>query len=369
MTRVSITRKINVRAAGTLPTWLASAAINEWVAVPNGTPSLAAGLVPAVAGWMGSQKNMVEAYCGAFTDGSRFMIHGGGHADYGGNEIGAIDLTSESPEWDLLIERTQVADLLGGSNYYADGRPTSRHTYYGMWYVPSLNKMLRFNANMGLAYNGTPVGGSADVRTVDIDAFNLATNLWEPAAYGPMPMITGSETTMAQDPTSGDVYAWDGPGGNRIYKWTAATDSAELVIDLVGTEGGGGAAVFDSNNQRMVRFFGREAPGVVYWDVVAGTKVTPTLTGPGAGALLSLGAGASIGIAHDTLRNVAYVSDGVDLFRVQLDDFYTMVVSPTGATSVTANNGTWGKLKYIESIDAIAYLSNWANSLLVMRVA
>jgi hypothetical protein len=359
---------IRPRTLPGLPSWLLSASTYEFVAVPNGQPSTAAGLVPAVSGSMGVQSGITNAWGGAFTDGSRFYIHGGGHADYGGNEIGAIDLTSDAPAWDLLVERTPVAQLLGGSNYYADGKPSSRHTYYGMWYVASLGKMLRFNSDMGFAYNGNPVGGSANVRTADIDAFNLSTNEWEPGAYGPMLVINGSETAMCQDHTTGDCYVYN--GANDIYKYTAATNAVSLVANLPGTEGQGGATVFDAANQRLVRFAGRASGKCVYWNIVSGTKVTPTLTGPAASAISGLtGENHGWGIAHDTENNVAYLMTNAGVvLRVRLSDFYVEQVTTTGATPAAPTNGVWGRFKYIQSLRAVAYLANWSSPLLVMKV-
>lgn len=353
-----------------LPSWLAAGAVNEWLQVPNSQPSTATGLQPAVAGTMGSQQYLVNAWNGAFRYGTKYHIHGGGHTDYGGNEIGAIDLSQESPAWDLLVERTPVADLLGGSNYYADGLPTSRHTYYAMAVatVGSVPRLYRFNGWMGFAYNGVPVGGSDNVRTTDVDGFRLDTNAWEPAGFGPVTAITGSESSFAQDPVTGDCFVWHG-STNEIQRYVVATDSCSEVADLSGTEGQGAAMVFDSDNQRLVRFAGRGSHKCTYWDVNAGTKNTPTLTGPDASAISGLsGSNHGWGIAHDTGRNAAYLMTNAGvLLRVRLDDWYVEEVATTGETPAAATNGTWGKLLYFPDLDCIAYLASWTSPLLAMR--
>lgn len=352
-----------------LPSWLAAGAVNEWLQVPNGQPSTASGLAPAVAGSMGTQSGMVNAWGGAFADGSKFFIHGGGHSDYGGNEIGAIDLSQESPAWDLLIERTPIADLLGGSNYYADGRPTSRHTYYAMAVatVGGIKRFLRFNAWMGFAFNGTPVGGAADVRTVDVDGFRLDTNAWEPAAFGPVDAITGSETGFAQDPSTGDCYCW--PTNSSIQKYTVATDSCATVAVLGGSEGQGGACAVDAVAGKLYRFAGRAAARCNSWSLSGGSKVTETFTGPAASTLNALtGDNHGWGLAHDTLRNVVYLmTTSAVLYRVRLSDLYAEQVSTTGSTPGAPSAGCWGRLKYLPELDAIVYLASWTSQLLVMR--
>jgi hypothetical protein len=358
------------RATPSAPSWLASAAVHEMVAVPNSTPNLAAGLAPSVAGSMGSQAKITDAWGGAFVHDGRFYIHGGGHADYGGNEIGVLNLLLGSPQWALAIERTPVAQLLGGANYYADGRPTSRHTYNGMWaaVIGGVPKMLRFNAWMGFAFNGSPVGGNADVRTLDIDAFNLNAGEWEPAAYGPNSVILGSETSMAQDPTTGDCWAWS--TGNDIYKYTLATDSCALAANLTGTEGGGGALIVDAVNQRVVKFAGRASSKIVYWSIGGGaTKVLPTAIGPDAADFNGLtGDNHGWGVAHDTLTNAAYVMTNAGvLYRIRLADFHVTKIMPTGVAPASATNAVWGKFKYIAALHAVVYLSKWTEPVLAMK--
>jgi hypothetical protein len=352
-----------------VPSWLASAAAYEMVAAPNGQPSTATGLVAADGASMGTQNGMVNAWGGAVADGAKFYIHGGGHADYYGNEIGAIDLSQESPAWDLLIERTPVASLLGGSNYYADGAPTSRHTYYAMAVaeVGGVKRLLRFNAWSGFAYNGPPVGGAADVRTLDVDGFNLATNQWEPGAYGPAATITGSGTGFAQDPTTGDCYAW--PTNSAIQKYTLATDTCATVATLGGSEGDSGACAVDAVAGKLYRFAGRASARCSSWALTGGSKVSETFTGPAASVLNGLtGDNPGWGIAHDTLRNVVYLMTGAAvLYRVRLSDLYADQVSSTGATPAAPTNATWGRLKYLPDLDAIVYLASWTSPLLVMR--
>lgn len=355
-----------------LPAWLQAISVGELASISGTAPSAAARLVPSVAGSMGNQSRITDGWCGAFLHRTRLCIHGGGHGDYGGNEIPGIDLLDDSPVWDLLIERTPVADLLGGSNYYADGMPTSRHTYYGMFVaqVGGIDKMLRFNANMGFAYNGVPVGGAADIRTLDIDAFNLVTNAWEPAAYGPMPRITGSETAMAQHPVTGNIYVWD--TSQRISIYDVSSDTATDLADLAGTEGQGAALVVDAVNGRLVRFAGRASGGVVYYPLAGGSKTTPTLTGPGASALTAALSGErqGWGRAHDTARNHVYLYTNLGaIFRVDLANWIVTEITPTGESLNTPTNAWWGRVQYVPSLDIVVSLANWTSEIQVYKVA
>lgn len=364
-----------------LPEWISSAATGEWVEVPTSQPSTASGLVPAVSGSMGSQSGIINAYNGAFVYGGKYYIHGGGHGDYGGNEVGVIDLMSASPAWDLLIERTPVADLLGSSNYYADGLPTSRHTYYGMWVIQhsGVPKMIRLNWWMGFAFNGSPVGGANGTRTTLVDAFNLSTNQWETELFDLGSVYaSASETPMAQDHTTGDVFVMTN-STKQVYRVNASTLATTELANLSGTEGTGGACVFDADNRRLVRFAGRSSGTVIYWNEATNLQVTPTLTGPDAADLSGLsGDHHGWGVAHDTVRNVAWLrcaelnDSATDvpegrMWRIRLDDWYVERVTVGGAAPAASINGIYGRLKYVPELDAVAYLPIWASPVYVMR--
>lgn len=351
-----------------LSSWLSAADVHEVVAVPNSQPSTAAGLVPAVSGSMGSQSSTISAWNGAFLRGTRYgFCRNGGHADYGGNEVSEIDVAAESPAWDVLIERTPVEDLLGGSNYYADGRPTSRHTYYGTWYVPQLGRILSFCGWMGFAYNGDPVGGSADVRTTAVDAFDPVAGSWDLGTHGDVTSILGSETAMCMDRSTGDCYAIS--TDNDIFKWTAATRTCAEVADTATTAGAGSAAVFDHIGGKIDTFGGRSSLVIRSWDTATWTRSVPSPTGPGAAAFTAkAGVQPGWGIAHDTTNNVVYVLTlDAALFRIRLSDYYTEEITPTGLSLVAPTNGAWGRLQYIESMHAVCYAPNWSSPMLIWR--
>jgi len=68
---------------------------------------------------------------------TQFMLRNGGHEDYYGNEVYAVDWRSENPAWERLINSSSNP---GGSE--PQGWPESAHTYYehcghdGRWFSP-----------------------------------------------------------------------------------------------------------------------------------------------------------------------------------------------------------------------------------------
>tara|TARA_R110002094_G_scaffold53566_1_gene64900 strand:+ start:594 stop:3431 length:2838 start_codon:yes stop_codon:yes gene_type:complete len=78
---------------------------------------------------------------GAFdTKRNRLMVIGGGHEDYCGNEWLAFDLNEF--RWKLLSGPSDLTDYDDTSGRTPDGNPASRHTYGGLTYLPSTDKLL-----------------------------------------------------------------------------------------------------------------------------------------------------------------------------------------------------------------------------------
>lgn len=75
----------------------------------------------------------------------RLIVWGGGHMDYGGNELYTFDIVTmkwrneNNPNTTLTIDKNSPE-----SAYYMDGTPVSRHTYNYIKYVPYLDLFCSF---------------------------------------------------------------------------------------------------------------------------------------------------------------------------------------------------------------------------------
>lgn len=108
---------------------------------------------------------LMRAWSGAAYDPDRrwLLVFGGGHRDYGGNEVYAFDLNTL--EWKRLTEPSRY----GGDPKAPDtldGTPVSRHTYDGLEYLPRLGRLFLF-------------GGS---NWGDVPGWGKAAWLFDPAA-------------------------------------------------------------------------------------------------------------------------------------------------------------------------------------------
>lgn len=165
----------------------------EWYEVPNSR--LRAVLPDPVP--PGNPRNIMAAWSGGAYDTKRdrLIVLGGGHADYGGNELYTFDMNTLSwsrpwgpspdiPHWKRPCTETE-----------SDGSPASRHTYGGVAYLPNVDRLW---ISGGSLWCGS---GGAGVATWLFDFTALA---WERKAN--FPGTRELEQVSAYDPKTGRVY-------------------------------------------------------------------------------------------------------------------------------------------------------------------
>jgi hypothetical protein len=148
---------------------------------------------------------------GAFdTNRNRLIVWGGGHTDYYGNEMYAVNLNT------LTIERitdptvpiaSSCTDGLAG-----DTVPNSRHTYDGIAYMANVDRLFVFGGSLspcGYMSNGTWT-------------FDMASRTWQKMnPSGKIPHDVPGIVT-AYDPNTGDVYLHD---DQYLYSYSFAKNS------------------------------------------------------------------------------------------------------------------------------------------------
>jgi len=118
--------------------------------------------------------NVVDAWGGAIADTARnrLILWGGGHNDYYGNEIYALDLN------ELKMVRLTDPSPINGPAPYApkcvttllDGKPNARHAYSGLAYVADMDRLYAFSGSLAC---GSGDGGN------DTWLLDLATLEWK----------------------------------------------------------------------------------------------------------------------------------------------------------------------------------------------
>jgi len=145
-----------------MPAWLADKPLNTWFEIP---------------GTSGAGGAAVEAYSGmALNDRTSEILiaAAGGHNDSSDNRVVSLSLAADAPSWTLRLAAS--ASAAQNVAYYADGAPTSRHTYSTEHFVPQINRLMLF---------GVPVAYGSAWAFAKVDGFNLDTNKWDPAGTWP----------------------------------------------------------------------------------------------------------------------------------------------------------------------------------------
>lgn len=192
--------------SGTAPTYISSLsdyevrALSGTYAPTNGTSSLESvtpsewitndpatlDLVGVIVAWNGGAKG----------SGSKLFVHGGGHNDSANNGMYVFDFagTSRPTGWQTPLNISPVSAVRASSATYADGKPTSVHTYDGVVYASHNNHIYRFG---GAWYNpnGNFTGASFKM--------NVATNQWTQVPSYPG---GGGGALTIYDPASGKIF-------------------------------------------------------------------------------------------------------------------------------------------------------------------
>lgn len=173
---------------------LDSLSTGEWYEAPSTTLSTLDPCPTNNCSYSGNTffKSIMQSWGGATFDTlrNRLFVWGGGHANYGGNDVYAFDV--DDMEWVVLTEPSDPpAD---NAEEASDGNPVSRHTYGGIQYAPNVDKVV---AHAGSRFSD---GG----RTYATWFFDQDTNTWDRnPSDGTLDAF--HSVVMAYDPNDGTV--------------------------------------------------------------------------------------------------------------------------------------------------------------------
>jgi hypothetical protein len=201
------------------PAWLAGAPVGEWIAIP-GTAGLPVGLNNNAYGDMTLRPS----------DSTLLVVAAGGHSDGSSNGAASLKLSDDAPAW---VARRDSSTPTPDVNYYADGRPTARHTYHHTHYIASRDAVMLAGCNVGYGPN-TPTHPG-------VDLFDLTTNDYTsrvpsptypnvPAGYGTVQDGDGHIWTQTGHKLNVNTATWSQPGTGSLLRFPAAYDSIRNKI-------------------------------------------------------------------------------------------------------------------------------------------
>jgi hypothetical protein len=304
----------------------------------------------------------IVAWSGGAYDSRRdlFLVWGGGHSDYAGNEVYAFDLATR--KWRRLTEPS-VADR-ARTPTYPDGQPRARHTYNYIEYVPSIDRLLCFGAS------GPYPGGGGEFSR-DVLEFDIGERRWNGRARAAVPTpgnLIGAQARL--DPASGRVFvigsqratlqAYD-PADDRWFSgWapvrvkvhaTAAIDPVRREFVLLGSGG-------QSDGQILRWSLDRPGAAQDLSSRTSGDRQIESAYAPGfdydgaARRLVAWSGGTDV-----------FVFDGAELRWTRVPAAADNRVDP-GAQNPT---GTYGRFRYVARLDAFILVNAADRNVLVYR--
>lgn len=338
----------------TTPALAPSSSTRGWSAIPNTRMRDVCPPNTAEYNFKSKCHTVLNAWSGGAFDTlrNRLVLWGGGHGDYYGNELYALDLnlmkfqrlTDPSPGF--VISGPCVPVL-------PDGNPVSRHTYNGLAYLEHVDKLF--------AFGGSLACGSGGFGT-DTWTFDFKTSTWlDMKPTGTFPGGSARMTHMAYDPVTKKVY-----GHTKTEFFVYDYDTNHWQKLKAGNWFGGHSfttATIDPARRKFVLVGGRSEYGAVHViDLAPGSSYAiRKLATTGDTAILN---SRSPGVTYDPVRDRIVAWDGSStspmgqtVFSLNLDTKVWSAETYAGGPSLRGA-GAFGKWRYVPKLNAIVVVNS-----------
>jgi hypothetical protein len=316
----------------------------EWLELPNTKIRSVLPTTPQ----RGDPVNIVEAWSGGAVDPlrSRVLIWGGGHNDYWGNEVYALDLDTFS--MDRIVDPSPTTAQSNCSSSLPDGTPVSRHTYGGMSYISHADRLFSVGGSMAPC-------GSADMVTWTYD---FSSRRWEALNTSPLGVDFGfmaaydaqTRSVLVKDRT--DFYAYS-LETNQYTKLNSESQDVSLYL----------SAALDTKRRQFVMV----GDGMVKMIDLTTYRMTTVTTSNPPAALST----PSPGVAYDPgADRIVVWSGGSDVFTLDMESKgWKQVATNHGPSDPASAQGTFGRWGYVPQYGVIALVNGIDQNAWVFRVA
>lgn len=316
----------------------------HWLELPNTKISNVAPK-PAQRGWL---SGVVQAWSGGAVDTvrSRLLVWGGGHGDYWGNEIYALDLNTQSMR--RIVEPSPSTASSNCTSALPDGSPTSRHTYSGLTYIAHTDQLFSVNGSLTPCGDGEPATWTYD----------FGTSQWRQrvADSGTTPY----GTMAVYDPQTRDVYVKDTVDFLAYSTTTHSYTTLNRVRQPVDYHL---SATIDTKRRKFVMI----GDGVQVIDLK--THLIETLATRNAPAFVT--GKQSPGIGYDPVadRIVAW-HGGSKVYALDMDTAtWTQVAVNAGPSASAPEQGTFGRWGYVPQHRVFVLVNDVDQNAWVFRLA
>jgi chitodextrinase len=266
---------------------------------------------------------------------NRFIIWGGGHQGYFGNEIYGIDL-STTPVSRLLVKDAAhgnaVSNVSSCPEAYLDGTPDARHNYSGLVYAASRDKYFMWSGSKS----------SCGFFSDGLWQFDPATNTWTQIMYsgtGPTPAGSGSSPVMAYDDVNDALYVME-HNAAKFWRYTFSDNAWHVLF------GGQGCNALDTTStiDTSRRLFMCAGNGQMDKMLLDPPYTRTQVVGTGCSAVRGAN---GPGFTYDPVNKVevGWVGGNTAYIYNPDTDSCTSQTYPGGPTTLQAN-GTYGRFRY-----------------------
>ena len=342
-----------------LPAWRDGMAVGEWKAI-SGTALSSVAPSPTPPGSTGPSSK-VDAWTSFVADPRTSEVYSacnGGHGDYAGNEVDRIQLAQDAPAWSQIRAPSATGDVVANVAYYSDGRPSARHTYYGVVLCTQLEEIQIFGGNLY---------GATGILSDDVAAFDLTTNDYK--ADGTRPDMPAGTTTLeahptVQDPSTGDVYILS---NEMVNKWTRSANTWSTVIaQYGGPYGFKSMSAFDTTRNRIF-LLGGDANQARLFTLSGNAMSTPTLSGSNASIDSQDGAG-MVYVPDMDKYLVRLAGSGGTVYQVDAETFSVSEFTTTDGGSIpAASSGPYNKFLYLPLLSGCVYVPSYSGNVWFVR--
>jgi hypothetical protein len=315
--------------------------VGQWLELPN--TKIRSVLPSPVPGGNTGPTSITVAWNGAAVDSkrSRLIIWGGGHGDYFGNEMYALDLPNMSIS--RLTNPSTYCNQSNCTDFLPDNTPTARHTYDGLTYMSHADRFVSFGGALSPCGNG-----SSKIWT-----FNFAASQWKmmsptsPVDWdgnGQMAVYDSATQRIYFDQQTDFCYYTFGMTTGNPNGYTHISTHAYLDYHL--------SATIDTKRRKFVIL----GDGVNIIDLTTGALSTMTTSNtPGIAT-----SGQNPGISYDPVadRIVAW-HGGKNVYALNMDTQAWTAYSPaSGPTSSAPSQGTYGRWNYVPGYSVFAMVNS-----------
>jgi len=298
------------------------------------------------------------SWSGATVDTSRhwFILHGGGHSAYPGNELYAFDL--DDLQWKLIWGPSIHDDIPGGQSppgtcyeTYVTGQPASVHTYGGLVYMPSQDLLFRAGGSLWCGGGNTTDDSWTLTLGTSTKAWTHRGNM--PEMYSPYSYCdyySGNGKIYCQNYRAFNSYTYPSTWATIDYQYNNESDYLATAIDqtngLFVMIGGGSIHVWNLSTEAYSQ------------PSTTGTKTAQNSSNPG--------------LVWDSTNNVlvGYPCSGAkNIYTLNTTTWVWTEVTGYGDTPPASSQAgaVYGRFNYEPSRDVFIYYNDVDQNVYVMK--